>query len=77
MTVAAVDLDVVRELLRAAVGDPAAEWPALTIGSIIGQLDQAAAVRAHTYAQAFGDLITVELDDDGAIRLVGIEQVAA
>ncbi len=72
-----VDLDVVRELLRAAIGDPAAEWPTLTIGHIIGQIDTDTAQRAHTYASAFGDAITVQYDDDGHVRLVGIDAVAA
>lgn len=72
-----VDLDCVRELLRAAIGDPAGEWPAITVGSVIGQLTIEQARHAANLADAFGTLVLPIYTDDGEVRLSGVERVAA
>lgn len=72
-----VDTDIVRELLRAAIGDTAAEWPTVPIGAVIGQLTIDQARHAYNLADAFGTVVLPTWDADGHLQLSGVEAVAA
>lgn len=72
-----IDAECVRALLRAAVGDPAAEWRGVFIGAIVGQLTIDQARHAYNLADAFGTLVLPTWTEAGELRLSGVEQVAA